>query len=229
MGKHTHMPNMSLSIKNDLWDTHRKRLSLRSNQCSWRKRWDGMLDCTKTCWPCQVHTISSAECNAWIRRRVTPQAILSDGVQICYCDNMRGLWVHTLVSKTPTALARMAPPMTPFNPREKKEKLSKIHNTNRANHDLKHYWLFSSVDVSNVLIPDRSIPVPWLWPHILSLPPNALIREHFHSQLSYPQLDCSSTTQVGWGGQLICADTSNQCLITDSSLPIQCAWRTNSW
>lgn len=88
----------------------------------------------------------------------------------------------------------------PIQPKGKKQKLWKMHNTNRANRDLKHYWLFSSVDVSNVLIPDRSIPVPRLWPHILSLPPNALIREHFHSQLSYPRLDCSSTTQVGWGG-----------------------------
>lgn len=69
-------------------------------------------------------------------------------------------------------------------------KYYKMHNTNRANHELKHNWLFSSVDVSNVLIPDRSIQ--------LSLPPDALVRELFHSQLSYPQLDCSSATQVGW-------------------------------
>lgn len=142
-----------------------------------------MLDCTKTCWPCQVRTISSAKCNAWIRWRATPHHILRNGVQVCYCDNTRGRWVQTLASKTPIALARTkTPPMTPSTKKKKiyKRKKSNIlsivlpirYLSKLTLYDFKHYWLFSSINVfakmstyqsakHHWLRTDWSIPVLW--------------------------------------------------------------------
>lgn len=105
-----------------------------------------MLDCTKTCWPCQVRTISSAKCNAWIRWRATPQTVLRNGVQVCYCDNTRGRWVQTLASKTPIALARTkTPPMTPSTKKKDLQKKIVQHFkyciTNKVLEQINSLWL----------------------------------------------------------------------------------------
>lgn len=189
-----------------------------------------MLDCTKTCWPCQVQTISSAKCNAWIRWRATPQTVLRNGVQVCYCDNMRGRWVQTSMPKTPIALARTkTPSMNPITcmyfPKEKKSNIISIvlpirYLNKLTLYDFKHFWLFSSISVfakmsthqsakHHWLLTNWSIPVLWHFylPHIFYLYCLMLWRQGsnvnwFHSYWSYPRLDRSSATQVGRGETL---------------------------
>lgn len=166
------------AIRDYPWNTHRKRLSLRSNQCSWRWRWDGMHDCTKACWPCEVHTISSAKCNAWLRCGHT-----TDGSVKCMFTYITviitGRWVQTLASSItlPTNYLRK------FSKRKKKKKI--------ADSELSDQYQSSDISDCHIFLP------------LLANTLKTRVKcELISNRVTLSHLDCSSAKQVDWGDSL---------------------------
>lgn len=168
-----------------------------------------------------------------VRWRAISQTFLGGRVQVCCCDNMRGRWVQTLVSKTwdshCTGQDHSWPHIAPVSKvKSDLQKKFKYHiNSEQTNSLWVQTWSASVLNVSGKISSHQSASHHWqpLGPKLpdqykpydisgwLTLWRQGSNVNWFHTEWSYLPRDGLSATQIGQGDSLSGGDFWSMLLI----------------